>query len=612
MHSRTLPPRWAVLLCGLLAIPTTATAGPGPEGPRPNILWLSCEDLSPHHIGCYGGKGAITPHVDALAGRGVRYTRAFANAGICAPSRTGIITGMMPPTLGANHMRSKARVPDFVRGFPAYLREAGYYCVNNVKTDYNLADFQAGWHEVSNKAHWRNRPDPNQPFLAVFNWVGTHESQVFADAEQHEKLVQRLRPSDRQDPDRLDVPPIYPDTPAIRRDQADYHELTTVMDLAVGDRLKELADDGLLDNTIVFFWSDHGDGLPRAKRWLYDSGTQIPLVVAIPEALRRGGQGKPGTTDDRLVSGLDLGPTVLNLAGVTVPAHMQGRPFLGPSLGEPRAYVHAARDRMDERYDLIRSVRDHRYLYIRNLDPWKPYTQPIAYAEQEASMRELRALAQSGELPENARWFHDGPKPPEELYDSEDDPWQVRNRIDDPDLKPVADRLRKEYRDWTLRTRDVHLLPEPMLVAAEARLGTRFAVFQDEPKRLERILAVALGEASPNPADPDEAVRYWSAQRLGFGGKLDDLAGLLTDPSPSVRIASADWLAKGSDTQRALPILEAALKHEDPWVVLAALTVIDELGPSARSLRGAFPSIRQPDERYTSRLLQSIEQNFSP
>ncbi|MFO0959870.1 MAG: sulfatase-like hydrolase/transferase [Isosphaeraceae bacterium] len=610
MHERTIRPIWAALLCGLWAIPGIAWAGP--DDRRPNILWLSCEDLSPHHVGCYGGKGAITPNVDALAARGVRYTRAFTNAGVCAPSRTGIITGMMPTTLGANHMRSKARVPGFVRGFPAYLREAGYYCSNNVKTDYNLAGFEAGWHEVSNKAHWRNRPDRSQPFFAVFNWVGTHESQVFADAEQHEKLVKRLKPRDRQDPDKLDVPPIYPDTPVIRRDQADYHELATVMDLAVGDRLKELADDGLLDNTIVFFWSDHGDGLPRAKRWLYDSGTLIPLVVAIPEALRHPGQGKPGTTDDRLISGLDLGPTVLNLAGVPTPPHMQGRPFLGPGLGESRAYVYGARDRMDERYDLIRSVRDRRYLYIRNLTPWKPYNQPVEYGEQQASMQELRRLAMAGELPENCRWFQDGPKPAEELYDTEDDPWQVHNRIDDPALRSVAERLRREYRDWTLRTRDVHLLPEPMLADVEAKLGTRFEVFRNRPERLERILSVTLGETPPAPSDAAEAVRYWSAQRLGFGGKLGELPPFLDDPSPSVRLAAADWLAKGGDTARAMPVIEAALSHQDPWVVVAALTVIDELGSAAGSSRDALRRVAHPEEEYAARLLTSIRRKLGP
>lgn len=474
MIGHRLGPWAAAFLLLHLGAAGIAAAGPPARPARPNILWLSCEDLSPHHLGAYGGRGARTPALDALARQGVRYTRAFTNAGVCAPSRTGIITGMMPTTLGANHMRSRVAVPSFARGFPVALRAAGYYCTNNVKTDYNLADFDAGWDESSNRAHWRGRPDPSRPFFAVFNFVGTHESQLFAGPEAHEKLVARLAPAERPDPAVLDVPPIYPDTPIVRRDQADAHELATVMDHWVADRLRELESDGLLDDTIVFFWSDHGDGLPRAKRWLYDSGTRIPLIVRIPERFRRDGQGTPGTVDDQLVSGIDFGPTVLNLAGGAVPPTMEGRAFLGADLGPPRAYVYGARDRMDERYDLIRSVRDRRYLYIRNDMPWKPYSQPVAYGEQQATMKELRRLAAEDRLPPNCRWFAARSKPAEELYDTEADPWQQRNLIDDPGLAAVRERFRRELGDWTFRTRDLHLIPEAILADGEARAGTRW------------------------------------------------------------------------------------------------------------------------------------------
>ena len=476
---------------------------------RPNILWLSCEDLSPHHIGCYGGKNATTPAIDGLAKRGVRFTAVHTNAGVCAPSRTGIITAMMPTSLGADGMRSKARVPAFVKGFPTWLRAAGYYCTNNVKTDYNLAGFEAGWNEVSKKAHWRNRQEPSQPFFAVFNIEITHESHAFADPARFAKETAELKPEERPDPNTLDVPPIYPDDPEIRRDQADYHELATVMDRRVGERLKELEADGLLENTIVCFWSDHGDGLPRAKRWLYDSGTLVPFVVSIPEKFRVDGQGAPGTTDDRLISGLDFGPTVLNLAGVAVPNHMQGQPFLGANLPAPRRYVYGARDRMDERYDCIRSVRDARYLYIRNSMPWKPYGQVLHYAEQEQSMQDLRRLAAENKLPPQSAWFALPAKPEEELYDCETDPWQQRNRIDDPALAEVRDRLRREQEEWTYRTRDVHLLPEPLLMAAEKALGSRWAVFEGDAglERLKAVRRAAVSGGEPDLSNPDEADR---------------------------------------------------------------------------------------------------------
>ena len=579
---------------------------------RPNILWLSCEDLSPHHIGCYGGKNATTPAIGGLAKRGVRFTAVHTNAGVCAPSRTGIITGMMPTSLGADGMRSKAKVPPFAKGFPTWLRAAGYYCTNNVKTDYNLAGFEAGWNEVSKKAHWRNRQEPSQPFFAVFNIEITHESHAFADPARFAKETAELKPEERPDPNTLDVPPIYPDDPEIRRDQADYHELATVMDRRVGERLKELEADGLLENTIVCFWSDHGDGLPRGKRWLYDSGTRIPLVVAIPERFRVDGQGAPGTTDDRLVSGLDFGPTVLNLAGVVRPDIMQGRPFLGANLPAPREYAYAARDRMDERYDLIRSVRDRRYLYIRNYTPWKPYSQPVVYGEQQDSMKDLRRLAAEEKLPPQCAWFATPAKPEEELYDCDADPWQRRNRIDDPVLAEVRDRLRREQEDWTFRTRDAHLLPEPMLVRAEAEFGSRQAVLQGDAglERLRAVRRAAIGATAADLADPDEAVRYWAVQRLGWRGDLDAIEPSLRDASPDVRIAAASWLGLGGRADRALPVLIDALADPSPWVVVASLTALDEMGEQGRPALASLGSIRDPKENTTARMLESLRRRF--
>ncbi len=575
---------------------------------RPNVLWLSCEDLSPHHVACYGGRLALTPNIDGLALRGVRYTRAFTNAGVCAPSRTGIITGMMPTSIGANHMRSRAALPDFVKGFPSYLREAGYYCTNNVKTDYNLANFDAGWHEVSNKAHWRDRPNKDQPFFAVFNWTGTHESQVFAGPEQHERLVARLQPHERQIPAHLFVPPIYPDTPLVRRDQADYHELTTVMDHWLGDRLAELKADGLLENTIVFFWSDHGDGLPRAKRWLYDSGTRIPLIVAIPEKHRQPGQGQPGAVDDQLISGIDFGPTVLKLAGLTVPDHMQGRAFLGQDLKAPRAYVHGARDRMDERYDLIRSVRDKQYRYVRNYMPWKPYNQMVGYAEQEATMKELRRLAASGALPERSAWFSKPSKPEEELYDLDADPWEEHDLAKDPHHAATLERLRAEHVRWVMATRDVHLLPEPILAEGEERLGSRWGLFQGDAgrARLERVWKAAVGGGEGDLTDKDEAVRYWAAQRLGFAGRMGPLAGLLADESAIVRVTAAHWLGLKGEAARALPVLTKELTNKNTWVVVAALTALDEMGEASRPALPALEAMPNQDAEYPGRILKHI------
>jgi N-sulfoglucosamine sulfohydrolase len=278
----------------------------GDVSARPNILWISCEDISPM-LGCYGYEDADTPNLDRLAAEGTRYSHAFSCHGVCAPSRTGIITGMYPIALGANHMRSKVRLPAHVRLFPEYLREAGYYCTNNSKTDYNLIwDSHTVWDESSGKAHWKHRASPEQPFFAVFNLTMTHESKVWPSG--WAEVVSRLPETDRHRPETVTVPPLYPDTPSVREDLARLADLITVMDLEVGRLLKELETAGLSERTIVFFWSDHGNGLPRSKRWTYDSGSRVPLIVRVPEKFRNlAASATAGTVDNRMINLIDLG-----------------------------------------------------------------------------------------------------------------------------------------------------------------------------------------------------------------------------------------------------------------------------------------------------------------
>ncbi|MHC4354502.1 MAG: sulfatase family protein, partial [Planctomycetota bacterium] len=369
---------------------------------RPNIVWLSCEDISPH-IGCFGDDNAITPNIDQLAREGVRYTNTFTTAGVCAPCRSGIITGMYQTTIGTHHMRCNAKLPPMIKAFTTYLRVAGYYCTNRSKTDYQTGDLRDAWNESSGKAHWRNR-GRKQPFFSVFNFTGCHESGIAGESK-YKSVTAKLKPSQRQDPKKLELPPYYPDTPIVREDWKRNYELITAMDAWAGDLIGQLKADGLYDNTIIFFWSDHGVGLPRAKRWLYDSGTHVPMVVRIPERFRTRGQGRPGSLDDRLISSIDFGPSVMNLAGLEIPEYMQGQPFAGPNPPAPREYVFGARDRMDERYDIIRSVRDKRYRYIRNYEPLKTYYQYMNTPEKGATMKEIRRVHAAGKLPLAARLF---------------------------------------------------------------------------------------------------------------------------------------------------------------------------------------------------------------
>ncbi len=583
---------------------------------EPNILWLSCEDVSPH-IGCFGDADAITPNIDQLAREGVRYTNAFTTAGVCAPCRSGIITGMYQTTIGTQHMRCSAKLPAMIKAFSTYLREAGYYCTNKSKTDYQTGDLRDAWDESSSRAHWRNRRR-QQPFFAVFNFTGCHESGI-ADESKYKSVTAGLKPSQRQDPKKLKLPPYYPDTPTVREDWKRNYELITAMDAWAGELIGQLKADGLYENTIIFFWSDHGVGLPRAKRWLYDSGTHIPLVVRIPGKFRTAGQGKPGSLNDQLVSSIDFGPAVMNLAGLKIPEHMQGQPFLGPNPPEPREYVFGARDRMDERYDIIRSVRDKRYRYIRNYEPLKTYYQYMNTPEKGATMKEIRRVHAEGKLPAAAKLFMAERKSVEELYDLQNDPHAINNLADDPKYADRLKRMREVHLKWVLQTKDLGLMPEPELVEREKKYGSRYAILRQPGgdalnNRLGKIAALAsegkgaLGELIEAMDDRDAAIRYWGATGIGNIGKnveagAGPMTAALEDESVSVRVAAARALCMMGKPRRALPVLIEALRGKDTWGRLQAAIVLDSIGQQARVAEGALKeALTDQPSKYITRV----------
>jgi len=449
-----------ILGIGVASMLAASLAGQQPQK-RPNILWISTEDMSPH-LGCYGDRVAKTPNIDKLASQGIRYTNVFTTAAISAPCRAGIITGMYQTSIGCMHMRTTsyrrsadnpiqftAVPPHYVKAFTEYLRASGYYCTNNSKTDYQFAKDPVPasiWDECSNKAHYRNRPDKSQPFFAVFNWTGTHESQNWN--------ISNVK----TDPGKVKVPPYYPDNEIIRKNLAKMYDNIARLDSVVGVILKDLEKEGELDNTIIFFWGDHGDGLPRAKRWLYDSGLNIPLIVKWPD------KENAGKVDDRLISSIDFGPSVLSLAGIPVPAHMQGRPFLGKQAGPGRDAVFAARDRVDESYDMIRSVRTKNYLYIRNYYPNEPFPIWIPYLSSMPIYKEMLRLDAEGKLAGPQKSWMAYSRPPEELYDVKADPFQINNIISDPEYKTILGELRNKHKEWTLETGDMGHLNEPEMI----------------------------------------------------------------------------------------------------------------------------------------------------
>jgi N-sulfoglucosamine sulfohydrolase len=452
-----LKPSLALGVASMLAANITA------QQPQklPNILWISTEDISPH-LGCYGDPLAKTPNIDRLAAQGAIYTNVFTSAAISAPVRAGMITGMYQTTIGCMHMRTTsyrrsvdnpieftAVPPHYVKAFTEYMRVAGYYCTNNSKTDYQFSKDPVPasiWDECSRSAHYKNRPDKTQPFFAVFNWTGTHESQNWDLSNV------------KTDPKKVKLPPYYPDNEIVRLNLAKTYDNLVRLDSVVGVLISELEREGELDNTIIFFWGDHGDGLPRAKRWLYDSGLKIPLIIKYP------GKIKPGTVDDRMISSIDFGPTVLSMAGIPVPAHMQGIPFLGDQTGTPRDAVYAARDRVDESYDMIRSVRTKDFLYIRNYYPNEPFPIWVPYLSNMPIYKEMLRLDAEGKLTAPQKSWMAYSRLPEELYDVKADPYQIKNIVNDPKYKTVLEDLRKRHEQWTLETGDLGHMNEPEMI----------------------------------------------------------------------------------------------------------------------------------------------------
>lgn len=457
-----------IMLCSALMIQGGALQMAAQEA-RPNIIWITCEDISPY-MHCYGDNVVKTPNIDQLAKEGRQFQSMYTAAGVSAPSRSGIITGMYPTSIGTQHMRTSnikptinektgvpnysAVIPSEVRCFPEYLRTAGYYTSNNMKTDYQFNEPVTVWDECDGTASYRDCPK-GKPFFSVFNLFITHESQLFKRSrlfEGHEDLI--------VDPAKVVVPPYYKDTQAVREAIAMQLSNVQLMDYHMGEIIKQLKADGVYDNSYVFFFSDHGGTLPWSKREVLERGTHIPFIVKYP-----GGK-NAGTTDKELHSSIDLAPSILSLAGVNIPSYMQGQAFLGAKASKKaRKYVFAARDRMDERYDRVRSVRDNRYRYIYNYMPNQLKYQDIAYRMGIPMMKEMLELHKEGKLnADQDDWFKPT-KPVEELYDVENDPHELHNLASDPRYAKKLKELRNAFNKWTKEVGDMSAKPEKQMVA---------------------------------------------------------------------------------------------------------------------------------------------------
>lgn len=503
---------------------------------RPNILWITCEDISPY-LGSYGCKEALTPNLDRLADQGIRYTHAYANAPVCAVARSTLLTGMYSPTIGTHQMRSYVQLPDTIPAYPKILREAGYYCTNNSKKDYNsnFADDTTLWDESSGKAHWKNRQG-DQPFFAVFNITVTHESQLSPNRIAAYVSNQQIPAQPRVNPKDITLPPYHPDLPEIRQDWARLHDLITHMDALAGARLRELEEEAVADDTIVFFYSDHGGMLSRAKRYIYNVGTQVPLIVSFPKKWQHLAPASPGDTCDRLVSFIDLPKTLLALTGTTIPDRMQGRVFLGDNKEPAPESVHFFRDRMADCYDFSRAVTDGHFYLIRNFMPHRPRGRDTRYGFQvQANWRAWETHYEAGQCDATQSQFFK-PKPSVEFFNTDTDPWHVENQANQSEYKERRAKLAKDLDDWMIETRDLGIVPEAMFVDL-AGPGKPFKSLYDYGQSDQYPIAELLGIAKEAAlADP---------------GKLPDYLKMMQHRHPVARHygAYALFLMRSSDSQ---------------------------------------------------------------
>ena len=577
------------------ALPLAAWAAAEEKPKRPNILWLVSEDNGPF-MGCYGDPLARTPNLDALAEKGIVFEHCYAMP-VCAPSRFSLISGMYPTTCGpAQNMRAAGKIPAWLKGFPEYLRQAGYYTTNNAKTDYNAPfDVKAIWNACGKKADWKNRPTPGTPFFSVYNHEVCHESCLFPESKPF-----GFEPTD---PAKVRVRPYQPDTPEVRGDIARQYDCITEMDRQCGEKLKALKAAGLAEDTIVFYYGDNGGITPRSKRFLQDSGTHVPLIVYFPPKWRHLASAAPGSRIATPVHFVDFAATVLALAGVPQPTYMQGIPFAGAEKVAPRTYAFCSRDRMDERYDMVRSVTDGQWLYIRNFRPEIPYVEPLSYMFRARGYQSWARLAEAGKLTPASAMFW-GVKLTDELYDLNADPDNVVNLAGKGEYAEQLAKMRQILTAQMIENRDNGLLPEGC--EEEGYDASR----RSGAWPVERVLATAMlasGQDQANlPAltlaagDAAMPVRWWAALGFGILGKRavsaePALVKLSADPSGFVRVAAADALARQGRVDLALPVLEKAMLDLDsPWCSLQACNALDRLGEAARPL---LPSIQAMAKR---------------
>ena len=594
-----------VLIAGSLAflpdLPAAETSAP-----RPNILWLVCEDAHVSWFGCYGNAQAKTPNIDQLAAQGFRYTNAYASAPVCAASRSSWITGINALSMGTQPMRSRYEIPHGqIKYYPDYLRQGGYFTTNLTKTDYNIGGRPDTECWDSTAANPWELVKPGQPFFEVFNFFESHESKA-----------QGPVTGTRHSPNDLGLAKYHPDLPGIRMNYAKYYDAVENLDIAIGKALATLKKSGQEENTIVIFCSDHAGVLPRSKRFLYDSGTHSPLILRIPEKFKALWPAPaPGAAIDRLVSFLDFPKTWLSITDSPIPKAMQGDIFFGPHAEPEPQYAFSFRTRMDERYDSQRSARDKRFLYVKNYMPFVSWGQHLDYLWKMVATQVWEQVNKEGKTDEvTGRFFT--LKPNEELYDCVADPDNVKDLASNPEYKTVLETMRGALRQWQLKIHDAGMIPEAETDRRATENKTTIYEMAQNPKLydLPAYLSAADVALAGNPANAgqlieylksdDSGLRYWGAvgyvmlKKADAAGKAA-LKAVLNDPSGEVS-AMASWaLILAGEEKSGQECMNRLIRNDSP-ARLFAMNVLDwmnvtDIEPYKASLLA--PAIHQKEPK---------------
>lgn len=574
---------------------------------QPNILWVTIEDTSPEFIGAYGNGNARTPNIDKLASEGVIFKNAFSTGTVCSPSRTALITGVKTFKTGTGNHRTKYAIPDFIKGFPYYLKELGYYTSNNFKTDYNVSNgkefIKEAWHESSNEAGWWNR-NHGQPFFSVFNFMESHQSRTMTKSYDWylEHVLNEIPEKERIKESEFDIPPFYEDNEPMRKQFARVYNSIKLVDIRIGELLSRLEADGLRDDTIIFLFADHGEGIPRGKTNGIDLGYRVPFIVWFPEKyIRLMPFEKNESVVKKLIDFCDLAPTMIELGGGSVPEHMDGHNFLERRSGKELLFLSS--DRSDNGVDMVRSVTDGKWLYSRNYMPYMPEARYIRYMEIGEIKQQMRLDLAAGTLDSLQQSIFDL-RPPEFLFDLINDPWETNNLANDQEQKEILNEMRKALKQNILDSRDIHFLPEFELrkisqttVAYNFRLNPKFY-------DLEKIYEAATlsGFRTQKSAkkqisfleDENEVVRYWAIMGLKNQNKeiLKDyeieLKQLLNDSYEPVVIIAAGIVYEIFQDKNSEHILNEYVKNPNPDLALMTinnLLYLDEKSPFIDSIK---------------------------